>query len=54
MLTRDDFSGSVDVTLKVYPGLPHAFYVYADMEPSATYCKTVVDWIERLVQVASE
>lgn len=54
MLTWDTFSGSIDVTLKVYPGLPHAFYVYADMEPSVTYCKTVVEWIERLVRMTGE
>ncbi|KAH8896920.1 lipase esterase family protein [Thozetella sp. PMI_491] len=38
----------VDVSLKIYPGLPHAFYVYPNMAVCADYFQSMVDWIENL------
>ncbi|KAM5370013.1 hypothetical protein ACJZ2D_008696 [Fusarium nematophilum] len=35
----------VNVELRVYPGMPHAFYIYPDLEPSREYFQTMVDWI---------
>lgn len=40
---------SVDVTLKVYPGMPHAFYVYPDLEPSIEYLESMVEWIDKIL-----
>lgn len=40
--------GRVDVVLNVYKGLPHAFYMYADLPPAARYNQAVVDWIEQV------
>ncbi|KAH7142123.1 lipase esterase family protein [Dactylonectria macrodidyma] len=37
----------VHVELKVYPGMPHAFYIYPDLEPSQEYFQTMVDWIRQ-------
>ncbi|KAH7385685.1 lipase esterase family protein [Pyrenochaeta sp. MPI-SDFR-AT-0127] len=36
----------VNVMLKVYPGMPHAFYIYPDLGPSVEYLETMVQWIE--------
>jgi hypothetical protein len=36
----------ITTTLKVYPGLPHAFYVYPELKTSREYLQTMVDWIE--------
>ncbi|CAK7232066.1 hypothetical protein SCUCBS95973_008136 [Sporothrix curviconia] len=41
-------SAGVATTLKIYPGMPHAFYVYPDLEPSQQYFDTVVEWIASL------
>ncbi|KAL6411550.1 lipase esterase family protein [Ilyonectria robusta] len=40
-------SHSVNITLKIYPGMPHAFYVYPDLEPSVEYFEAMVDWINQ-------
>ncbi|KAH8714616.1 lipase esterase family protein [Ilyonectria robusta] len=37
----------VNITLKIYPGMPHAFYVYPDLEPSVEYFEAMVDWINQ-------
>ncbi|EFX06321.1 lipase esterase family protein [Grosmannia clavigera kw1407] len=42
-------ANGVDVVLNVYKGLPHAFYIYPDLPPSARYTQSVVDWIEQLL-----
>ncbi|KAH8648237.1 lipase esterase family protein [Ilyonectria robusta] len=42
-------AGGVDVTVKIYEGLPHAFYIYPDLPPSGQYFQTMVDWIEHLL-----
>ena len=34
---------SVDVALKLYPGLPHGFYIYPDLESTIEYYQTMVD-----------
>ncbi|CAK7234688.1 hypothetical protein SBRCBS47491_009033 [Sporothrix bragantina] len=41
-------ASGVSTTLKVYPGMPHAFYVYPDLAPSRQYFDTVVEWIASL------
>ncbi|KAL4940594.1 hypothetical protein BDV06DRAFT_230256 [Aspergillus oleicola] len=38
----------VAVKTKVYPGLPHAFHLFPDLEDTMTYHNTVVDWINFL------
>ncbi|KAJ9145078.1 Lipase esterase family protein [Pleurostoma richardsiae] len=42
----------VDVTLKVYPGMPHAFYVYPELKSSVEYFQAIVDWIDRTTRDA--
>lgn len=39
----------VDTILKVYGGLPHAFYVHPDLPQSARYFQSMVDWIDQLL-----
>jgi len=39
----------VDVVLRIYAGLPHAFYVHPGLPPSIQYFQSMVDWIEQLV-----
>ncbi|KAL3471490.1 alpha/beta hydrolase fold-domain-containing protein [Aspergillus californicus] len=36
------------VKTKIYPGLPHAFYVFPDLEATPTYFNTIVEWINFL------
>ncbi|KAL2831408.1 alpha/beta hydrolase fold-domain-containing protein [Aspergillus cavernicola] len=38
------------VKTKVYPGLPHAFYMFPDLEATQTYFNTIMDWINFLDQ----
>jgi hypothetical protein len=38
----------VPVKTKVYPGLPHAFYLFPDLGETPTYFNTIVDWINFL------
>ncbi|KAL4780074.1 alpha/beta hydrolase fold-domain-containing protein [Aspergillus varians] len=38
----------VPVKTKVYPGLPHAFHLFPDLEATPTFYNTVVDWINFL------
>ncbi|KAL4882113.1 alpha/beta hydrolase fold-domain-containing protein [Aspergillus karnatakaensis] len=38
----------VPVKTKVYPGLPHAFHLFPDLEDTMVYHNTVVDWINYL------
>ncbi|KAE8386314.1 alpha/beta hydrolase fold-domain-containing protein [Aspergillus alliaceus] len=35
----------VPVQRKVYPGLPHAFYLFPDLKATSVFYDTVVDWI---------
>lgn len=35
----------VDLTLKLYPGVPHAFYVWPELPQSRDYLETIVRWI---------
>ncbi|KAH7134491.1 lipase esterase family protein [Dactylonectria estremocensis] len=37
----------VHVELKVYPGMPHAFYIYPNLEPSREYFQTMIDWMKQ-------
>ncbi|PMD33045.1 lipase esterase family protein [Hyaloscypha variabilis F] len=39
----------VPVTLKVYTGMPHAFYIHPQLQDSIDYLQTMVDWIRQLV-----
>lgn len=39
----------VPVTLKVYSGMPHAFYIHPQLQDSIDYLQTMVDWIRQLV-----
>ncbi|KAI9874523.1 MAG: hypothetical protein M1830_009649 [Pleopsidium flavum] len=41
----------VHVTLKVYPGLPHGFYMFPHLEASTQYLQSVVDWINENQQI---
>ncbi|OAL53562.1 lipase esterase family protein [Pyrenochaeta sp. DS3sAY3a] len=43
-------SHGVDVKLQIYPGMPHAFYVYPDLGPSIEYFETMVGWIDEITQ----
>ncbi|QKX57330.1 uncharacterized protein TRUGW13939_04442 [Talaromyces rugulosus] len=38
-------AAGVSTVLKVYPGLPHAFYIYPQLPSTAVYLQTMVDWI---------
>ncbi|KAL1888132.1 hypothetical protein Sste5346_009742 [Sporothrix stenoceras] len=40
----------VNTTVKIYPGMPHAFYVYPNLTPSADYFETTVQWIRDVLQ----
>ena len=40
---------STRTTLKVYPGMPHAFYVYPNLAPSTEYFQTIVQWISGIL-----
>ncbi|KAF2020075.1 lipase esterase family protein [Aaosphaeria arxii CBS 175.79] len=40
----------VDVKLKVYAGMPHAFYVYPDFGSSLEYLETMVEWVHQVSQ----
>lgn len=42
-------NSSVNVTLKVYPGMPHAFYSYPDLQPSIDYIESMVEWFEKVL-----
>ncbi|WAO94373.1 Lipase esterase family protein [Fusarium falciforme] len=42
-------ANDVDVTLKIYPGLPHAFYTYPEMRSTIEYQETMVDWFGRIL-----
>ncbi|KAJ3530541.1 hypothetical protein NM208_g9281 [Fusarium decemcellulare] len=42
-------SDGVEVTLKLYPGLPHAFYIYPNLEPSIEYLESMVEWIDKIL-----
>ncbi|KAH8703863.1 lipase esterase family protein [Talaromyces proteolyticus] len=35
----------VSTTLRIYAGLPHAFYIYPQLPSTAVYLTTMVDWI---------
>jgi hypothetical protein len=41
---------SVDVVLKLYPGLPHGFYIYPNLGATIDYYQTMVNWIQGLVK----
>ncbi|KAL3440690.1 alpha/beta hydrolase fold-domain-containing protein [Aspergillus insuetus] len=41
-------AAGVPVKTKVYPGLPHAFYLFPDLQETPTYFNTIVDWINFL------
>ncbi|KIA76019.1 lipase [Aspergillus ustus] len=41
-------AAGVPVKTKVYPGLPHAFYLFPDLRETPTYFNTIVDWINFL------
>jgi acetyl esterase/lipase len=41
---------SVPVTLNVYPGLPHGFYMFPHLEPSVKYLQSVVAFIDEASQ----
>jgi hypothetical protein len=43
----------VDVVLKIYEGLPHAFYICPDLPASVQYFQSMVDWIEQLLPKVS-
>ncbi|VUC23915.1 unnamed protein product [Clonostachys rosea] len=38
-------ANGVPVRLKTYPGMPHAFYVYPNLQPSMEYTDAVVEWM---------
>ncbi|KAL4926198.1 alpha/beta hydrolase [Aspergillus undulatus] len=38
----------IPVKTKIYPGLPHAFYLFPDLEATMTYFNTIVDWVNFL------
>ncbi|KAJ4248459.1 hypothetical protein NW762_012796 [Fusarium torreyae] len=38
----------VNVTLKLYSGLPHAFHIYPELEATAEYIRAMIDWIKNL------
>lgn len=38
----------VHVKTKVYPGLPHAFHLFPDLEATPIYFNTIVDWVNIL------
>lgn len=40
----------VPVTLKVYTGMPHAFYIHPELQDTVDYLQTMVDWIKQLVE----
>jgi hypothetical protein len=46
-------SYSVPTIVKVYPGLPHAFYIYPQLPSTAVYLQTMVDWIAKNFQEKS-
>ncbi|OQU97177.1 hypothetical protein CLAIMM_03152 [Cladophialophora immunda] len=39
----------VPVTVKVYSGLPHAFYIHPNLQETSEYFQTMVDWINQLL-----
>ncbi|KAL3458859.1 alpha/beta hydrolase fold-domain-containing protein [Aspergillus heterothallicus] len=41
-------AAGVPVKTKIYPGLPHAFYLFPDLKETPTYFNTIVDWINFL------
>ncbi|CEN60821.1 hypothetical protein ASPCAL03254 [Aspergillus calidoustus] len=41
-------AAGVPVKTRVYPGLPHAFYLFPDLGETPTYFNTIVDWINFL------
>ncbi|KAL2834675.1 alpha/beta hydrolase fold-domain-containing protein [Aspergillus pseudoustus] len=41
-------AAGVLVKTKVYPGLPHAFYLFPDLKETPTYFNMIVDWINFL------
>ncbi len=45
---------SVPVTLNVYPGLPHGFYMFTHLESASKYLQSVVDWINENQKVHSK
>ncbi|KAI9745056.1 MAG: hypothetical protein M1818_001334 [Claussenomyces sp. TS43310] len=47
-------ASGVPVTLKIYPGMPHAFYAHPQLPPSIEYLQTMVDWIRRNYGESSE
>jgi hypothetical protein len=36
------------VTVKMYPGLPHAFYIHPNLPETSEYFQTMVDWINHI------
>jgi len=38
----------VDVTLKVYGGLPHGFYMFPHLKQTVEYYQSVVDWVSKI------
>lgn len=44
----DYYIASVPVTVKVYPGLPHGFYQFPELEQSVMYHQSVTDWINMI------
>lgn len=41
-------NAGVEVTLKVYPGLPHGFYMFPQLEQSMQYWQSAVDFVTSL------
>jgi acetyl esterase/lipase len=41
-------NAGVAVTLKVYPGLPHGFYMFPQLEQSMQYWQSAVDFVTSL------
>ncbi|KAK5371361.1 hypothetical protein LTR67_005368 [Exophiala xenobiotica] len=42
-------ASGVPVTVKMYSGLPHAFYIHPTLPETAEYFQSMVDWIEATV-----
>jgi len=42
-------SNGVSVMVKLYPGLPHAFYIHPNLPESSEYFQVMVDWIHGIL-----
>lgn len=44
-------SAGVPVTLKIYPGVPHGFYMFPQLKATSDYLHSVAEFVKELTSI---